>query len=148
MDTPDRRDPQGMPLRVFYNDEAAISVSRRSDTMPYCFRNADGDELHFIHKGQGLLRSDYGPLRYEEGDYILIPKGTSYQIVPDRSENFSLIIETRGRIRSTSRWLRCVAPAAAVSTGAGRRWTHVSHRRDSSILTRHLRGPRGFMRNS
>ena len=84
LNTPDRRDPQGMPLRVFYNDDAAISISRRSETMPYCFRNADGDELHFIHKGEGLLRSDYGPLRYEEGDYILIPKGTSYQIVPDR----------------------------------------------------------------
>jgi homogentisate 1,2-dioxygenase len=71
--------------------------------MPYCFRNADGDELHFIHKGNGLLRSDYGPLRYEEGDYILIPKGTSYQIVPDRLENFSLIIETRGQIEFPDR---------------------------------------------
>jgi len=98
LDTPDRRDPRGLPLRAFYNDEAAISISRRSETMPFCFRNADGDELHFIHKGKGLLNSDYGPLRYEEGDYILIPKGTSYQIVPDQSENFSLILETKGQI--------------------------------------------------
>ena len=85
----DSRDPKGEPLRVFYNENVAISISRRSAAMPYCFRNGDGDELHFIHKGNGLLRSDYGPLRYEEGDYIAIPKGTSYQIVPDQSENLS-----------------------------------------------------------
>lgn len=62
LDTPDWRDPHGLPLRVFYNDEVAISsrgAPRRCRTV---FRNADGDELHFIHKGNGLLRSDHGPL--------------------------------------------------------------------------------------
>src|ERR1700730_1981325 len=43
------------------------------------------------------MSSASGPLRYEEGDYILIPKGTSSQIVPDQSENFSLIVETRAK---------------------------------------------------
>jgi homogentisate 1,2-dioxygenase len=66
--------------------------------MPFCFRNGDGDELHFIHKGTGLVRTDYGPLRYGEGDFVLFPKGTSYQIIPDGVDNCSLIIETRGEI--------------------------------------------------
>jgi homogentisate 1,2-dioxygenase len=103
LDPADRHDPKGEPLRVFYNDNVTISISRRSAAMPYCFRNADGDELHFIHKGKGLLQSDYGPLRYEEGDYIVIPKGTSYQIVPDQSENLSLIVETGGEIQFPDR---------------------------------------------
>lgn len=98
LDTPDRRDAGGCPLRILYNNDAAVSISRRSAPMPFCFRNADGDELHFIHKGKGLLRSDYGSIRYEEGDYLVIPKGTSYQLLPDQAETFSLILETRGQI--------------------------------------------------
>jgi homogentisate 1,2-dioxygenase len=94
----DQTDPRGQPLTVFYNNEVAVSISRRTSAMPFCFRNADGDELYFIHQGKGVLRSDYGPLRYEEGDYILIPKGTIYQILPDGSDNFSLIVQARGEI--------------------------------------------------
>jgi homogentisate 1,2-dioxygenase len=43
--------------------------------MPFCFRNGDGDEVHFIHRGRGVLQSDFGPLSYTEGDYIVVPKG-------------------------------------------------------------------------
>ena len=98
LDPTDRNDPRGEPLRVFYNDDVVISVSRRAEPMPFCFRNGDGDELHFIHKGKGLLRTDYGPLRYEEGDYLLIPKGTSYQLVPETRDNFSLVVQAHGEI--------------------------------------------------
>jgi len=94
----DQTDPRGQPLTVFYNNEVAVSISRRTSAMPFCFRNADGDELYFIHQGKGVLCSDYGPLRYEEGDYILIPKGTIYQMLPDGSDNFSLIVQARGEI--------------------------------------------------
>ena len=94
----DFRDPRGEPLRVLYNDDVSIAVSRRAERMPFCFRNGDGDELHFIHRGAGLLRTDYGPLRYEPGDYLLIPKGTTYQIVPDKPDNMSLVIQSRGEI--------------------------------------------------
>jgi homogentisate 1,2-dioxygenase len=62
--------------------------------MPYYFRNADGDELHFVHKGRGLLESDYGILSYEPGDYVLIPKGTTYRFVVEEEPGFSLIVET------------------------------------------------------
>ena len=94
----DLDDPRGDPSRVLYNNDASISVSRRTEPMPFCFRNGDGDELHFIHRGQGLLRTDYGPLQYEEGDYLLIPKGTTYQLLPDTRDNLSLVIQARGEI--------------------------------------------------
>jgi len=87
-----------LPVRLLHNEDVVISISRRSAPMPLCFRNGDGDELHFIHKGAGLVRTDYGPLRYEEGDYLLFPKGTTYQIIPDGIDNCILIIETRGEI--------------------------------------------------
>jgi homogentisate 1,2-dioxygenase len=98
LEAEDLSDRRGFPVRVFHNEDVVISLSRRSAPMPFCFRNGDGDELHFIHKGKGLVRTDYGPLRYEEGDYLLFPKGTSYQIIPDGLDNCSLIIETRGEI--------------------------------------------------
>lgn len=49
-------------------------------TMDHLVRNADGDELLFIHKGKGELFCDYGHLSVKEGDYIIIPRGTMWRI--------------------------------------------------------------------
>ena len=43
-------------------------------------RNADGDELLFIHAGSGELYCDYGHLSIEAGDYVVIPRGTMWRI--------------------------------------------------------------------
>jgi homogentisate 1,2-dioxygenase len=94
----DLRDPRGLPMPVLFNEDTVISVSRRAEPMPFCFRNADGDELHFVHRGRGVLRTDYGPIAYEEGDYLVIPKGTSYQVMPEGRDNMSLVVQTRGEI--------------------------------------------------
>jgi homogentisate 1,2-dioxygenase len=94
----DMADAQGLPATLLYNDDVRIAVSRRQDSMPFFFRNADGDELHFIHQGQGRFECDFGILSFEPGDYILIPKGTNYRFVYSTTENFSLIVEARGAI--------------------------------------------------
>jgi homogentisate 1,2-dioxygenase len=94
----DLRDARGLPMPVLYNEDVVVSVSRRSAPMTFCFRNADGDELHFVHRGRGLLRTDYGPMRYEEGDYLLIPRGVSYQVLPETTDNMSLIVQSRGEM--------------------------------------------------
>ena len=62
--------------------------------MPYFVRNADGDELYFVHTGRGQFETDYGVLWYEPGDYILIPKGTTYRVKVEPSPSLFLIIET------------------------------------------------------
>src|SRR6186713_2609421 len=43
-------------------------------------RNADGDELMFVHAGRGELYCDYGHLSFEAGDYLLIPRGTMWRV--------------------------------------------------------------------
>ena len=48
--------------------------------MPQLARNADGDELLFVHAGRGELFCDYGHLPFEAGDYILIPRGTMWRV--------------------------------------------------------------------
>lgn len=97
---------------VLYNDDVVISVSyfKANDgdlenTMPHYFRNADGDDVYFIHQGSGLIETDFGPLGYETGDYIVIPKGTTYRIVPNVAENFFLIVESKTRIVQPDRGL-------------------------------------------
>lgn len=91
----DMTDPGGVPTRLLFNDDVHISVSRRRDPMSYYMRNADGDEIYFVHEGVGTIETDYGPLAYETGDYVVIPKGTNYRVVPDTPDNFFLIIESR-----------------------------------------------------
>ncbi len=87
-------DPDGRPARVLWNDDAAVWISRRSQPMPYFYRNADGDDVLFVHRGRGRVETDYGPLPYEPGDYVWLPKGTTYRIVPAITDNFFLIVET------------------------------------------------------
>jgi len=51
-----------------------------SGTMSHLVRNADGDELLFVHKGEGQLYCDFGHLSFTAGDYIMIPRGTMWRV--------------------------------------------------------------------
>lgn len=95
----DARDSRrGEPVTVLFNDDVAIKVSRLSEPMPHFFRNADGDDVYFVHQGEGVIETDFGPLDFERGDYVVIPRGTTYRVVPRHRDNFFLIIESRGEI--------------------------------------------------
>ncbi len=54
-----------------------------SQAMSHLVRNADGDELLFVHAGSGALFCDYGHLAFAQGDYILIPRGTLWRLEPE-----------------------------------------------------------------
>ncbi|HEU0132875.1 MAG TPA: homogentisate 1,2-dioxygenase [Mycobacteriales bacterium] len=95
---PDADDPEGLSTAVLYNDDLRVRISRRTASMPYALRNADGDEIAFVHHGAGVLQTDYGPLPYEAGDYLVIPKGTVHRWVPDGSESFLLVIESTAAV--------------------------------------------------
>ena len=75
------------------NQDVRLIYLKQNDEMPYFFRNADADEVFFVHKGGGSLETDFGPLSYEPGDYIIIPRGTVYRLVPT-SKTEILIIES------------------------------------------------------
>jgi homogentisate 1,2-dioxygenase len=66
--------------------------------MPFYMRNVTGDEVHFVHEGTGTFDTEFGPIPYEPGDYVVVPKGTTYRIVPDSDCNFFLLIESIGEI--------------------------------------------------
>ena len=62
--------------------------------MAYFVRNGDGDEISFVHQGTGRFETDYGTLSYEPGDYVVIPKGTTYRIHVDAGPSHFLVVET------------------------------------------------------
>lgn len=90
----DQSDPCGVPLPVFSNADVCIAISRRGQTMPYYVRNADGDEIYFVHKGTGTFETEFGPIAYEPGDYIVLPKGVTYRVAPTGPDNFFLVVES------------------------------------------------------
>jgi homogentisate 1,2-dioxygenase len=96
--TPDQADPAGEWLRILHNEDVSICLSKRTEPMPYYLRDSDGDVCYFVHRGSGLLETDYGPLRYREGDFLVLPKGTTHRLVPD-GETFLYVIEGRGEYR-------------------------------------------------
>jgi homogentisate 1,2-dioxygenase len=98
--TDDLTDAAGSWRRILHNDDVSIYVSRRSEAMPFFVRDADGDLCYFVHHGSGLLETDYGPLRYRDGDFLVLPKGTTHRLVPDgEGETFLYVVEGRGEYR-------------------------------------------------
>ena len=62
--------------------------------MSYFYKNAEADELVFIHKGSGRLKTAFGSICFEYGDYLVIPRGCVYQFEFDTEENRLLVIES------------------------------------------------------
>ena len=75
------------------NEDVRLCLATLQQPMKYVFRNADADEVLFVHEGAGRLESDFGPLAYEPGDYIVIPRGTAYRLAPT-SATRTLVIES------------------------------------------------------
>jgi homogentisate 1,2-dioxygenase len=95
--TPDMSDAAADWQRILSNPDVSIFVSRRSEPMPFFVRDADGDLCYFVHHGTGVVETDYGPLRYRDGDFIMLPKGTTHRMVVDEGgETFLYIVEGRG----------------------------------------------------
>lgn len=67
---------------VMANRHLGLRFWRLEGAMDHLARNADGDELMFIHEGAGDLFCDYGHLAFRDGDYIVLPRGTMWRIEP------------------------------------------------------------------
>ncbi len=67
---------------VLSNSDVEIFVLKFSTSPHYWFRNADADELYFVHEGAGDLDTDFGRIAYRKGDYLLLPRGTVYRFEP------------------------------------------------------------------
>lgn len=91
---------------VLVNNDVHISLAATQQSMKdYFFKNADADEMIFVHEGEGVLRTMYGELPFGYGDYLVIPRGTIYQINFKDQNNRLFIVESFSPIRFPKRYL-------------------------------------------
>ena len=83
--------PWDAPI-VLSNTHTRIHYWRTAGAMDHLVRSADGDELLFVHAGLGELFCDYGRLKFRDGDYIVLPRGTMWRLACEGDAEF-LIIE-------------------------------------------------------
>lgn len=87
------------------NDCHIVLAAPRESMTSYFYKNADADEMIFIHEGAGVLRTQYGELTFGYGDYLVIPRGTIYQISFNGTDNRLFILESFSPIRYPKRYL-------------------------------------------
>ncbi|WP_053992689.1 homogentisate 1,2-dioxygenase [Mangrovimonas sp. TPBH4] len=86
------------------SDCSIILAAPKQSTTEYFYKNTDADELIFIHKGTGKLRTHLGNLDFKYGDYLLVPRGIIYKIDFDTDDNRLFIVESRRPIYTPKRY--------------------------------------------
>ena len=80
---------------MLVNKDCTIGLAAPQQSLTeYFYKNADADELIFIHKGSGKLRTMLGNINFEYGDYLIIPRGVIYQIQFNTAENRLFYVES------------------------------------------------------
>lgn len=86
------------------NDCHIVLAAPQSSTDDYFYKNTDSDELLFIHKGTGRVRTMLGQIPFSYGDYILIPRGMIYKIEFDSDDNRLFIVESHHPLYTPKRY--------------------------------------------
>jgi homogentisate 1,2-dioxygenase len=89
---------------LFVNSSLQVGLAAPQDSTPYFYKNADADELLFIHLGSGKIETMFGEINFSYGDYIVIPRGTVYKISFNTSENRILYMESTDPIFTPKRY--------------------------------------------
>jgi homogentisate 1,2-dioxygenase len=79
------------------NAEITVCIAEFSQPMTSFYRNAGGDELFFVHRGTGTIQTQFGTLDYRPRDYVYLPTGTTYRILP-RETTRMVVYESCGEI--------------------------------------------------
>ena len=86
-------------------DLYVVTAAPKKSMEDYFFKNADADEVLFIHEGNGVLKTIYGQIPFEYGDYLVIPRGTIYQLEFADKNNRIFITESFSPIHPPKRYL-------------------------------------------
>src|SRR5262249_21580116 len=89
----DAGDPRGVPQIVWATRVVAVGISRRRQGVPYCPRAVGGAPLYFVHRGSGSFGTEFGPIVYEPGDWVFLPKSTTFCQLPDDREHILMVVE-------------------------------------------------------
>lgn len=90
---------------LLVNNDVHIGLAApRKSMTDYFYKNSDADELLFIHKGTGRLRTLLGSIEFVYGDYLIIPRGIIYKIEFDTTDNRLLYLESFSPIYTPKRY--------------------------------------------
>ncbi|MEH7158624.1 homogentisate 1,2-dioxygenase [Neobacillus drentensis] len=90
---------------ILGNQDLLIGTAHVTAPMPSFYRNGDGDEMLYVHFGSGKLETMFGTLTYRPGDYLIIPIGTIYRVIPDENEETKfLFVESFSQITTPRRY--------------------------------------------
>jgi homogentisate 1,2-dioxygenase len=90
---------------LFNNDLYISSAAPKKSMTDYFYKNADADEVIFVHEGTGVLKTIFGEIEFEYGDYLVIPRGVIYQMHFHTENNRLFITESFSPIRAPKRYL-------------------------------------------
>ncbi|MDM5225730.1 homogentisate 1,2-dioxygenase [Cytobacillus sp. NJ13] len=87
------------------NEDLLIGTINITESMKSFYRNGDGDEMLYIHYGTGKIETMFGTLTYRPGDYVIIPIGTIYRMIPDKEQLTKvLLVESFSQITTPRRY--------------------------------------------
>ncbi|MEQ8672659.1 MAG: hypothetical protein RLP44_26160 [Aggregatilineales bacterium] len=86
------------------NKDVTLGISHPTQSMDYFYRNAQAYEVWFVHEGRGVLKSQFGNMPFEPGDYIVIPYGTTWQLKLDGESARFFVIEAPSQIEPPKRY--------------------------------------------
>ena len=90
---------------ILFNNNCQISLASPTKSLKeYLYKNTDSDEVVFIHKGSGKLRTFLGNIDFKYGDYIVIPRGVIYQIDFNEENNRLFIVESKSPVYTPKRY--------------------------------------------
>ena len=92
-------------ISILINNDLNILLSAPTNLEEnYFYKNTDGDEVIFVHKGTGILRTFIGNIKYKEGDYLVIPRGMIYTMKFDTPNNRLFIVESYTPVYTPKRY--------------------------------------------
>ena len=104
-DVPEVADHLKSRISLMLNNDLNISLSSPTNLEEnYFYKNTDGDEVIFVHKGSGVLRSFVGNIKFSPGDYLVIPRGMIYALKFNKGENRLFIVESYTPVYTPKRY--------------------------------------------
>ncbi|PKF73812.1 homogentisate 1,2-dioxygenase, partial [Chryseobacterium sp. PMSZPI] len=89
---------------LLMNNDLKMGLAKPRKSMDYFYKNAECDELLYVHQGNGVLKTFVGDLEFVTGDYLIIPRGTIYQVELKSDDTVFFVLESHSPIYTPKRY--------------------------------------------
>jgi homogentisate 1,2-dioxygenase len=97
-------DPLSGRRLLMFNGDLEVSLCKPTEPLDGFYRNGEGDEVIYVHRGSGVLRTVFGRLPFRQKDYVVVPRGTTHTFELEGDEHVWLCFHTPGEIETPNRY--------------------------------------------